>query len=335
MNSWLVFIGLRLLRLALVLVAVALVAFALAKMSPVDPINAYLGADVARVGPEQRAVIAAQWGLDQPVRVQFGKWLGNILAGDLGWSVTYNVSVAEVVGSRFRASLALMGLAWILSGVFGFTLGVVAGTWQGGWADRIIRVYAYVLASTPTFWIAILLLMVFSVGLGWTPVCCAGPVGVLPGDVTLLERGRHLILPLVALSILGISQIALHTRAKMMEIMRSDYVLYAQAQGASRLDIAIRHGARNAALPAITVLFASLGELFGGSVLAEQVFAYPGLGRATIEAGLRGDVPLLLAITLFTTLFVSLGNTIADALYRLVDPRMANIGPGAAEGHGS
>ena len=335
MNSWLVFIGLRLLRLALVLVAVALVAFALARMSPVDPINAYLGADIARVGPEQRAVIAAQWGLDQPVRVQFGKWLGNILAGDLGWSVTYNASVAEVIGSRFRASVALMGLAWILSGVFGFTLGVVAGTWQGGWADRIIRVYAYVLASTPTFWIAILLVMVFSVGLGWTPVCCAGPVGVLPGEVTLLERGRHLILPLVALSILGISQIALHTRAKMMEIMRSDYVLYAQAQGASRLDIAIRHGARNAALPAITVLFASLGELFGGSVLAEQVFAYPGLGRATIEAGLRGDVPLLLAITLFTTLFVSLGNTIADALYRLVDPRMADIGSGAAQGHGS
>ncbi|BCP55921.1 ABC transporter permease [Kaistia sp. 32K] len=333
MKSWSLFLATRLIRLALVLAAVALVAFALAKMSPVDPINAYLGPDIAKVGPEQRERIAALWGLDQPVGVQFAKWFGNILSGDLGWSVTYNAPVAEVIGSRFRTSLVLMGLAWVLSGVLGFTLGVVAGTWQGGWADRIIRVYAYVLASTPTFWIAILLLMVFSVGLGWTPVCCAGPVGVLPEDVTTLERIRHLLLPLAALSILGISQIALHTRAKIIEIMRSDYVLYAEAQGASRLDIAVRHGARNAMLPAITVLFASLGELFGGSVLAEQVFAYPGLGRATIEAGVRGDVPLLLAITLFTTLFVSLGNMTADGLYRLVDPRMTGADPDAATGY--
>lgn len=332
MQTWPRFIAFRLVRLALVLVAVALAAFALAKLSPVDPINAYLGPDIAKVGPEQRARIAAEWGLDQPAGVQFAKWLGNLLAGDLGWSVTYNAPVAEVIGARFRTSLVLMGLAWLFSGVIGFALGIVAGAWQGGWADRLIRVYAYVLASTPTFWIAILLLMVFSVSLGWTPVCCAGPVGVLPEDVTLAERIRHLILPLAALSILGIAQIALHTRAKLIEIMRSDYVLYARAQGASRLDIALRHGARNAALPAITVLFASLGELFGGSVLAEQVFAYPGLGRATIEAGVRGDVPLLLAITLFTTLFVSTGNTIADALYRLVDPRMAAADPDAAQG---
>jgi peptide/nickel transport system permease protein len=323
MTGWPRFIAFRIVRLALVLVAVALVAFALAKLSPVDPVNAYLGADIAKVGPEQRARIAAEWGLDQPVAVQFAKWLGNMASGDLGWSVTYNAPVSEVIAARFQTSLVLMGSAWALSGLLGFALGVVAGTWQGGWTDRVIRVYAYVLASTPTFWIAILLLMLFSVSLGWTPVCCAGPIGVPPEDVTLAERARHLILPLAALSILGIAQIALHTRAKMVEIMRTDYVLYARAQGASRVDIALRHGARNAALPAITVLFASLGELFGGSILAEQVFAYPGLGRATIEAGMRGDVPLLLAITLITTLLVSTGNTIADALYRLVDPRMA------------
>ncbi|WP_245281377.1 ABC transporter permease [Rhizobium sp. AAP43] len=310
------------LRLVLVLTAVAILAFTLVKLSPLDPVNAYLGADIARVGPEQRALIAEKWGLDQPAPLQLAKWLENVLRGDLGYSMTFNAPVSEVLAARFRASAPLMALAWLLSGVLGFALGVIAGASEGSWTDRVIRLYAYVLASTPTFWLAILLLTVFSVSLNWTPVCCASPIGVLPEHVTWLLRLHHLILPLMALTVLGVAQVALHTRAKMAENMQSDYALYARAQGASRFDIALRHGARNAALPAVTVLFASLGELFGGSILAEQVFAYPGLGKATVEAGIRGDVPLLLALTLFLTSFVFFGNTIADLLYRLVDPRM-------------
>lgn len=324
MGSRKAFVLIRLVRLALVLAGVAVVAFLLAKLSPVDPIDAYLGPDIARVGPEQRALIAQKWGMDQPAGVQFAKWFSSILTGDLGWSVTYNASVADVISERFRSSIVLMGLAWLFSGIIGFSLGIWAGANPGRWSDRIIRLYAYVLAATPTFWIAILLLIVFSVGLRWTPVCCAAPIGVLPEDVTLLQRLHHLLLPLAALSILGIAQIALHTRVKMIEIMQSDFVLYARAQGGATLDIVLRHGVRNAALPAITVLFASLGELFGGSILAETVFSYPGLGSATIDAGLRGDVPLLLAITLMTTLFVSAGNTIADVLYHVADPRISS-----------
>lgn len=312
----------RVLRLALLVAAVAAIAFSLAKLSPIDPIDAYLGVNIGKVGDEHRALIAQKWGVDQPLLVQFGKWAGNILRGDLGWSFTQNAPVADVVWKGFLVSLPLMAGAWLLSGILGFSLGVIAAIHEEGWIDRIIRIYSYVLASAPTFWLAILLLIVFSVTLQVTPVCCSGPMGALPEEVTLLQRLHHMILPLVALSILGISQIALHTRAKMVDIMRSDYVLYAMAQGASRWEAAWRHGARNAALPAVTVLFASLGELFGGSVLAEQVFAYPGLGRTTVQAGINGDVPLLLAITIFMTLFISIGNTIADLLYHFVDPRM-------------
>ncbi len=322
MTNWPVFLTTRFLRLALVLAAVALVAFGLAKVSPVDPINAYLGPSIARVGPEQRDLIAAKWGLDQPPLIQFGKWAGNLLHGDLGTSMTFNAPVADVLAKRFQASLPLMGLAWLLSGILGFTLGVTAGALPDTWVDRTIRTYAYLLASTPTFWLAIILLVVFSVGLNWTPVCCAAPIGVLPQDVTFLQRAHHIILPLITLTVLGVAQITLHTRAKMIEIMQSDFALYARAQGASLMDVALRHGARNAALPAVTVLFASLGELFGGSVLAEQVFAYPGLGRAAVQAGVAGDVPLLLAVALCLTLFVSVGNTIADILYHVVDPRI-------------
>ncbi|GHA23847.1 ABC transporter permease [Devosia pacifica] len=323
----------RTLRLIVVLAVVAVVAFALAKLSPIDPVDAYLGADIARVGPEQRALIAERWGLDQPPSVQFFSWLQSLAQGELGYSMIYNAPVAEVIAERFWISLPLVGTAWLLSGIFGFVLGLAAGANAGGWADRVIRLYAYVLASAPSFWVAIVLLMVFAVGLGWAPVCCAGPIGVVPEAVTIWDRLSHLALPLITLSILGISQIALHTRAKMAEIMQSDAVLYARAQGAGTLDIAWRHGARNAALPAVTVLFASLGELFGGSVLAEQVFAYPGLGRAVVEAGLRGDVPLLLAATLVLTLFVCIGNMIADSLYAIVDPRLRRPRPSRV-GHG-
>ena len=323
MGYWKAFVIGRIARLALVLASVAAVAFILAKFSPVDPINAYLGPDIARVGPEQRALIAEKWGLDQPLSVQFTKWLASLLSGDLGWSITYNSSVADVISERFRSSVVLMGLAWAFSGLIGFSLGIWAGAHPGSWTDRIIRLYSYVLAAAPTFWIAILLLIVFSVGLRWTPVCCAGPIGVLPEDVTALQKLHHLLLPLVTLSVLGVAQIALHTRVKMIEIMQSDFVLYAKAQGGTPLDIVLRHGVRNAALPAVTVLFASLGELFGGSILAETVFSYPGLGSATIESGIRGDVPLLLAIAILTAFFVSAGNTIADVLYHVADPRIA------------
>jgi len=144
----------------------------------------------------------------------------------------------------------------------------------------------------------------------------------LTEDVTFLDWLRHLALPLIAVTVLGVAQVTLHTRAKMIEIMRSDYVTFAFAQGATRLDAAWHHGIRNAALPAVTIQFAGLGELFGGSALAETVFSYPALGKAVVDAGIRGDVPLLLAITLFTTLFISVGNTVADILYHIVDPRM-------------
>ncbi len=315
-------IGARLLRLALLLLFVAFAAFALLKLSPVDPIDAYLGPAIARAGPEQRALIAEAWGLDQPAAVQFAAWGGRLLSGDLGWSTTYNAPVAHVLAERALPSLLLTLPAWVLSGLLGFALGVVAGLREGSVADRMVRFYSYVTASAPSFWVAILALSVFSVSLRWTPLCCAGPIGVPPGEVTFAQRLHHLVLPLAVLSLVGVAQIALHTRAKVAEIMRSDFVLFARAQGAGLPDIALRHVARNAALPALTILFASIGEILGGAVLAETVFSYPGLGRATVEAAMKGDVPLLLAVTLLATLVVSTGNLAADLLYRTVDPRI-------------
>ena len=309
-------------RLVLLLCIVATLAFVLVSHSPIDPVDAYVGSAMLKISPEHRAQIAAHWGMDKPPLERFASWSGRLARGDFGVSSMFNEPVLSVIGKRFVTSFWLMALAWTLSGLLGYLLGLVAGTHEGSLLDRGITLYAYTMASTPTFWVGMVLLTIFSVHLGWTPVCCAWPPGSGPDQVTLLERLHHVLLPALTLSLIGIAQIAMHTREKTVEAMHSEYALFAQAQGETLAGLAVRHIARNVALPAITLQFASLGELFGGAVLAEQVFTYPGLGRATVEAGIRGDVPLLLGIVIFSTIFVYTGNTLADLLYQVVDPRM-------------
>ncbi|MFV0422508.1 ABC transporter permease [Oleidesulfovibrio sp.] len=310
------------LRLLLLLIAVAALSYTLVNVSPIDPVDAYLGPAVLKVSPEQRDIISQRWGLDQPPVERFLRWGAQLVQGDFGVSTIFNEPVLTVIGKRFATSFWLMLLAWSISGIAGFMLGVLAGTYENRTADKLIGMYAYTMASTPTFWVGMVLLSIFSIHLGWAPVGLAWPVGLSPEEATLGQRIHHLILPAVTLSFIGTAQIALHTREKTIKAMHSDYAQFARAQGESEIGIAFRHALRNVALPAITLQFASLGELFGGAVLAEQVFSYPGLGMATVEAGYRGDIPLLLGIVLFSTVFVFTGNTVADILYRIIDPRM-------------
>lgn len=314
--------GKAMVKLITTLVLVSALTFTLVSMSPISPINAYIGQSRLQISAEQQELIVARWGLDQPPVKRFFIWAGHLLQGDLGRSMLFHDQVATVIAKRFAASLGLMALAWTFSGIIGFLLGVIAGMRQGSLIDRFVRIYAYTLASTPAFWMALVLLVIFSVHLGITPIAGATPIGIPLNEVTLLQRLHHLALPAATLSILGVAQIAMHTREKMIDAMHSDYALYAYALGENRFGVAFRHAMRNVALPAITLQFASLGELFGGSVLTEQVFGYPGLGQATVEAGLKGDVPLLLGITLFSAIFVFCGNTIADLLYGVFDPRI-------------
>jgi peptide/nickel transport system permease protein len=309
-------------RMATLLVAICFISFLLIKNSPIDPVQAYIGGDMLQVSPEQREMIAAYWGLDQPVGIQFLNWGSALLHGDLGTSMIFRRPVAEVIGARFVSSIMLMMSAWVLSGVLGFVLGIVAAMKKGTWLDRLIKGYCYTLASTPTFWMGLLVLIVFAVWLGWFPVGMGVPAGVLADEVSLLDRLKHLVLPAVTLSIVGVANVALHTRQKMIDVLASDYVLFARARGEKGWRLFWRHGLRNVALPAVTLQFAAFSELFGGAVLAEQVFSYPGLGQATVEAGIRGDVPLLLGLVIFSTIFVFIGNLLADLIYLVLDPRM-------------
>ncbi len=307
-------------RLASLLVAVTVGTFLLMTASPVDPIQAYVGADTARVSAEQRELIAERWGLDDPPLERFTAWAGNVLTGDFGTSQIYGEPVLDVIGEKFAASLWLLALAWLFSGVLGFVMGLVAGARHGRWLDRVLTWWAYTLASAPTFWVGLILLYVFSVSLQWTPVCCAGPIGVSPDDVTLLQRLQHLVLPALTLSVIGVSPGMLHTRQSTIEVLASDHVAFARSQGERLPGLVLHRVARNAAGPALMLQFANLGELIGGAVLAEQVFTYPGLGQATTQAALRQDVPLLMGITVFTAILVFIGNTLGDVAHRAAAP---------------
>ncbi|MFC6152814.1 ABC transporter permease [Nocardioides yefusunii] len=316
----------KLLRLLSLLVATVVGIFVLLSYSPVDPVQAYVGADSAALSAEQKAQIAERWGLDDPPLERFGAWAGNLLQGDWGTSQVYGEPVLDVIGERFMASLALMALAWIFSGVLGFILGLVAGARQGRLTDRVLSWFAYTLASSPTFWVGLLLLYVFAVQLQWAPVCCAGPIGALPGEVSLLERLHHLVLPALTLSVVGVSPVLLHTRHATIEALASDQVSFARSQGEKLPGLVLHRVVRNAAAPALMLQFASVGELFGGAVLAEQVFTYPGLGEATTTAAMRQDVPLLMGISIITAVLIFVGNALGDVAHRAVAPQTKEVG---------
>ena len=317
MKHRLQFTAKKLLRMALLLLGVSLAAFLLMCASPLDPLQTNVGQTaLGSMSREQVEKLEEYWGVNTPPAERYLGWLQDVLHGDFG------TSVLTVIGQRLANSFWLMLTAWIISGVLGLALGVTAGAFRGRWPDRLIRGYCLLISSTPAFWLAILLLLVFSVWLGWLPVGLSVPAGVDAAAVTLADRLRHAVLPALTLSITGVANIALHTREKMADVLESDYVLFARARGESERSILLRHGLRNVALPAITLQFGSISEIIGGSVLVEQVFSYPGLGQAAVTAGLGSDLPLLLGITVITSAIVFGGNLIADLLYGAVDPKI-------------
>ena len=317
------FTGKKLIRMALLLLGVSIVTFLLMSASPLDPLQTNVGQSaLGSMSPEQIANLEAYWGVDTPPLSRYLGWLLDALRGDLGVSLLYRQPVLAVIGERLAGSVLVLLAAWVISGVLGLMLGVLAGAFRGRWPDRVIRGYCLLISGTPAFWLAILLLLIFSVWLGWLPVGLSVPAGMEAAAVTFTDRLRHAVLPALTLSITGVANIALHTREKMIGVMSSDYVLFARARGESERSIVLRHGLRNVLLPAITLQFASVSEIIGGSVLVEQVFSYPGLGQAAVTAGLGSDLPLLLGITVVTAAIVFIGNLIADLLYGAADPRI-------------
>lgn len=319
-RKMLYFIRNKTIHFIVLMIAVAIFSFILIDLSPIDPVNIYL--QQSAVSEAQRAALEQYWGVGQPITTKIWNWLINLLHGNLGTSLIYRIPVSQVILEKFEASIVLMAISWIISGLIGFLLGVVAGKNRGTWIDKLVKVYCYILQSAPSFWIGLLILIIFGVELAWFPVGLGVPIGTMESNVTIWQWLARLVLPVLTLSLVGVAPIAMYTRNELVEVLSSDYILFAKARGESGWPLIERQALRNILLPALTLQFLSFSELFGGAVLVEQVFSYPGIGQTAVAAGLQSDVPLLLGIVLISAIFVFLGNLIADILYYFVDPRI-------------
>lgn len=304
------------------LIFVTFISFLLMDISPIDPVSAFARSRGVGLTPEMRQKLIREWGLDLPFIKRYWIWITHLVRGNLGISNIYGRPVLEIIKRGFKSSIMLMSFAWIIQGLFGLFLGIVAGANENSLRDRSIKLYAIVLASTPQFWVGMLMIIIFSIKLGLFPASMGSPIGMLEKDISIASRLHHMILPGITLALVGISNIALHTRQKVIDVMNSEYVLYAYSRGIKKNRIVNSYALKNMILPGLTIQFTYFSELFSGAVLAENVFNYPGLGSLTVEAGLRGDVPLLLGLVLFSMIFVYVGNRLCDLMYVILDPRM-------------
>ncbi|MDP2711890.1 MAG: ABC transporter permease [Solirubrobacteraceae bacterium] len=309
----------RLAVLPLVLLAVATVTFALTEISPFDPVEAYVGAE-SNVSTERKAEIARAWGFDQPLHERFGRWIGNIARGDMGHSIVAGGQpVGPEIVSRASASIALIGGALLLVLVGGLVFGVLAAAFRGTVFDWLVRTSCYFNTAAPSFWVGLLALYVFSIELGWLPAgFTSDPRSVQSASIDF----DHLILPMVVLALTGYAWFTLYVRNTLLEVLREDHVQFARAQGIGEVAVLLRYALPNALIPFVTLTGTHLAELVGGAVLIESIFGWPGLGQLALQAALSEDIPMILGITLCASVFVVLGNLLADVLYRVMDPRV-------------
>jgi peptide/nickel transport system permease protein len=303
--------------------AIVVIDFFLLRLAPGDAADA-LAAESGSATEETMTALRHHFGLDQPLLLQFLSYIENLAHFSLGFSPLYNMPVSRLIGERLPGSLLLMTTALLLALVIGITAGVVMSMFAGRMADRVLSVIALLFYSIPGFWIGLMLIVVFSVWLGWLPSGGEETIGAgLTGTAWLLDRIRHLILPGTSLALFFIAIYARLVRASMLEVRDQDYVRTAKAKGLRPRVVTLRHMLWNALLPITTVAGMHVGAILGGAVVVETVFSWPGLGRLAFEAVLKRDFSVLLGILLLSSLMVIVVNMLVDLLHAWLDPRIA------------
>ncbi len=279
--------------------------------------------DNPRLSPETRELISARYGLDRPPLEQYLSWLGAVATGDLGISFMYKQPVSTVLARALPPTLLLAGAALIFDLVLGLVLAVAAARRPYGWVDRITSILSLGLYGIPSFWLAGLFILVFSLLLGWFPASHMHSVDAarLTGLPRLADLLRHLVLPAVCLGLVGAAGTARYLRATLLDVRSSRFMLAARARGISERRLLWVHALRPALLPVVTLLGLSLPILVSGSVVIETIFSWPGMGQVAYNAARARDIPLILGATLIGAAAVILGNLVADVLYFVVDPR--------------
>jgi peptide/nickel transport system permease protein len=310
-------------------VGVIVLNFILLQMVPGDAVDA-LVAEAGSATAETTALLRQQYGLDKSSLAQFGDYLNQLGHLSLGDSPRYGIPVMDVITQRLPNTLLLMGLALVISLVVGVSLGVVMALWKGKWPDRVLSSIAFVLYSTPGFWIGLMAIVLFAVKLEWLPSGGDGTIGAgLTGIDKFIDKLHYAILPALTLASFFVAIYARLTRASVLEVLTQDYVRTAMAKGLSPWRITWRHVLRNALLPLTTVAGAHLGGLLGGAAVAETVFGWPGIGRLTLEAVQAREYKVLLGILLMSSFIVIVANILVDLLHARLDPRIASRTKGA------
>ncbi|MFI6760865.1 ABC transporter permease [Micromonospora sp. NPDC050417] len=310
----------RLLVAGPVLVATSMGMFALGAASPIDPAQQYAGAAAFTADPENLAQIRANWGVDDPLPVQYARWVTNLLRGDLGWSTSRHEPVTSVIAARAGWTLLLVGTALALVLVASLLLGSLAAYRRGGLFDRGLRAVAYAIASMPVFWLGLAAIALFALALGWLPA--GGLTDITATRTSWGDVAHHLVLPVVVLAVSQVPWFVLFVRDTVAESLRDDHVLAARARGLPGRTVLFGHALRTGLLPFLTLIGTHLPELVGGAILVETVFSLPGLGAVTVQAALGSDFPLLAAITVITTTVVLAANLVTDLAYAAADPRV-------------
>ncbi len=320
------FILKRILYAIPLLFGIATIIFIVIHLAPGDPME-MLTNQLQRHVPDSQIIEAfrIKYGLDQPIHIQYLKWLQNCLVGDLGESFRYHRPVTTLIAERVPFTLQLTLLALFFDAFFGILLGIVSAIKQYTFTDKILSIGSLVIYSIPGFWLALMLVLIFSVNLGWLPTSQTRSLDydLLSSYDQVKDRLLHLILPVFVLGIASAASTARFLRSRLLEVLSEEFILAARARGLKERTVIFGHALKNALIPIITIYGMSLPFLLGGSVLIESIFSWPGMGSLAIEAVQNRDYPLILATTMMGAILVVFGNLLADITYTLVDPRVS------------
>lgn len=296
------------------------IAFAALAASPGDPILAMVDPQaLQQMPPEAIESLRRQFGLDQPAPVRYVKWVRELVSGNLGYSISTRRPIGEEIESRLGATLQLMGVAFVIGLVLGIPLGLIAAVKQYSKLDYILTVWAFGMIAVPPFFFGLVLIYVFGVYWGVLPT---GGRQTLGAEPSLTDTLKHVIMPATVLGLGFAAPIMRYVRSSMLDVLRQDYLTTARAKGVGEKVVLVRHAARNAILPVVTVIGLHLPELVAGAVITEQVFQWPGMGQMAVKAATSRDPSLMMGVVLVVGVAVLLSNLIVDIIYTVLDPRI-------------
>jgi peptide/nickel transport system permease protein len=321
------YISHRLVQSLVVVAVMSFVIYGLIGLMPGDPVDIMVSGN-PNLTTADADRLRKLYGVDRPIIERYAAWAGAALSGDLGYSRTYSRPVLDILGPRLANTAALMIAAFLVALAIGLPAGIYAATRPGSVIDNLINLACFITISVPTFWLALMLILLFAVILGWLPASGL-PTTANPG---VWEFLRHLMLPVTTLAIVEAGTYARHMRAAMIEALQHDYVRTARAKGASPFRVVVGHALRNSLLPVITIMALGVGGLFSGALITEQMFAYPGMGKLIFDSIMGNDFNVALVALLFATALTLLGNLAADLGYAALDPRISFASGGPERG---